>query len=157
MTSEGHSLANFNSLLNLSEMSLDTLTSAPRGRFDGIRNDHFAQTEALFTRKKFETFVHSSLTSLLSVRLREGYTVNSVRFLEESNLMEVKLTLPWKINSFIHYTVQSQWPLKGQKCRIIVHLEGECLLFKLFTLKNYFKEKCKSVYCSSKDNLQDEK
>ena len=44
---------------NLSELSLNTLTSDPRGRFDGIRNDHFAQTEALFTRKKFETFVHS--------------------------------------------------------------------------------------------------
>ena len=132
-TSE-NSLASFNSLLNLSELSLNTLTSDPRGRFDGIRNDHFAQTEALFTRKKFETFVHSSLTSLLSVRLREGYTVNSVRFLEESNLMEVKLTLPWKINSFIHYTVQSQWPLKGQKCRIIVHLEGEYQLFYIKTL-----------------------
>ena len=131
MTSEGHSLANFNSLLNLSEMSLDTLTSAPRGRFDGIRNDHFAQTEARFTRKKLDTYVHSSLTSLLSVRLREGYTVNSVRILDEANIMEVKLTLPWKINSFIHYTLQSQWPLKGHKCRILVHLEGKYFIFFL--------------------------
>ena len=124
-------MANFNSLLNLSEMSLDTLTSAPRGRFDGIRNDHFAQTEARFTRKKLDTYVHSSLTSLLSVRLREGYTVNSVRILDEANIMEVKLTLPWKINSFIHYTLQSQWPLKGHKCRILVHLEGKYFIFFL--------------------------
>ena len=126
MTTE-NSLASFSSLLNLSELSLDTLTSAPRGRFDGIRNEHFAQTEARFTRKKFETIVQSSLSSLLSVRLREGYTVNSVRIIEDSNvnLMEVKLTLPWKINSFIHYTVQSQWPLKSHKCRILVHLEGK--------------------------------
>ena len=138
MTSEGHSLANFNSLLNLSEMSLDTLTSAPRGRFDGIRNDHFAQTEARFTRKKLDTYVHSSLTSLLSVRLREGYTVNSVRILDEANIMEVKLTLPWKINSFIHYTLQSQWPLKGHKCRILVHLEGKYFIF-------FFKKKDKLI------------
>ena len=133
MTTE-NSLASFSSLLNLSELSLDTLTSAPRGRFDGIRNEHFAQTEARFTRKKFETIVQSSLSSLLSVRLREGYTVNSVRIIEDSNvnLMEVKLTLPWKINSFIHYTVQSQWPLKSHKCRILVHLEGKKIYWTKF-------------------------
>ena len=134
-------MANFNSLLNLSEMSLDTLTSAPRGRFDGIRNDHFAQTEARFTRKKLDTYVHSSLTSLLSVRLREGYTVNSVRILDEANIMEVKLTLPWKINSFIHYTLQSQWPLKGHKCRILVHLEGMYVVKISISARKFRQEK----------------
>ena len=140
MTTE-NSLASFSSLLNLSELSLDTLTSAPRGRFDGIRNEHFAQTEARFTRKKFETIVQSSLSSLLSVRLREGYTVNSVRIIEDSNvnLMEVKLTLPWKINSFIHYTVQSQWPLKSHKCRILVHLEGKKIYWTKFKVSEFLQ------------------
>ena len=62
----------------------------PRGRFNGIRNRYFSQQEARFTRKEFETGINSSLSSLLSVRLREGYTVNSVRILDESKLMEVK-------------------------------------------------------------------
>jgi hypothetical protein len=61
----------------------------PRGRFNGIRNRYFSQQEARFTRKEFETGINSSLSSLLSVRLREGYTVNSVRILDESKLMEV--------------------------------------------------------------------
>ena len=52
--------------------------------------------------------------------------------------MEVKLTLPWKINSFIHYTLQSQWPLKGHKCRILVHLEGKYFIF-------FFKKKDKLI------------
>jgi hypothetical protein len=126
-----NSLGSFGSLLNLSDLSLDTLsTAAQRGRFSGIRNSHFAETEVRFTRKKFETVIQSSLPSLLSVRLREGYTVNSVRISEEHKMMEVKLTLPWKINSFIHYTIQAHWPLteiKDQQrpsCKIQVHLEG---------------------------------
>ena len=77
------------SLLNLSEVNLDNLGLDPRGRFNGIRNRYFSQQEARFTRKEFETGINSSLSSLLSVRLREGYTVNSVRILDESKLMEV--------------------------------------------------------------------
>ena len=122
----------YGSLLNLSEVNLDTLGLAdPRGRFNGIRNRYFSQQETRFTRKEFETVINSSLSSLLSVRLREGYTVNSVRILDESKLMEVKLSLPWKINSFIHYTIQSHWPLLEKQnktsipsCRVQVHLEG---------------------------------
>ena len=97
------------SLLNLSETNLETLNVAPRGRFGGISNPYFSQQETRFSRKVFETHVNSKLSSLLSVRLREGYTVNSVRFNEEANLMEVKLTLPWKINSFIHYSIQCKF------------------------------------------------
>ena len=81
----------FGSLLNLSEVNLDTLGIDPRGRFNGIRNRYFSQQETRFTRKEFETVINSSLSSLLSVRLREGYTVNSVRIQYESNLMEVKI------------------------------------------------------------------
>lgn len=111
------------SLLNLSDQHLEELASTPRGRFSGIKNNHFALTETRFTRKKYEAIIHSSLTSLLSVRLREGYTVNSVKVLEDK--MEVKLSLPWKINSFIHYTVQATWPLpqgpqQKPSCRIQV-------------------------------------
>ena len=120
----------FGSVFNLSEIPLDSLSaSKSRGRFHGIVNPYFCQTETRFTRKKFETEINSSLTSVLSVRLREGYTVNSVKICEDSKIMEVKLTLPWKINSFIHYTMQAAWPInrseQNPSCKIQVHLEGK--------------------------------
>jgi hypothetical protein len=56
------------------------------------------------------------------LRLREGYTVNSVNI--EENIMKVKLTLPWKYHTFIHYTVFSFWPPSSRpewsRCRVEV-------------------------------------
>ncbi len=119
----------FGSLQNLSEKSIDELDKsnlATSRRFKGIQNRYFSQQETRFTCKEFDTNINSSLSSLLSVRLREGYTVNSVRIQDDSQLVEIKLTLPWKINSFIHYTIQSSWPLTkdSQRCRVQIHLEG---------------------------------
>ena len=50
--------------------------------------------------------------------------MNSVKI--HDGLMQVKLTLPWKINSFIHYAIESKWPLDKQekKSRVQVYLEG---------------------------------
>lgn len=39
-------------------------------------------------------------------RLRNGFTVNEVR-IEQDHRLHVKLTLPWKINTFIHYVIKS--------------------------------------------------
>ena len=59
-------------------------------------------------------------------RLREGYTVNSVT--HKDNEMKIKLTLPWKHQTFVHYYVTSVWPLtsgsEASKCRVEVTLEG---------------------------------
>ena len=149
---ENNLLGAFGSILNLSEASLDfpVPESAKRGRFNGIKNPYFSQTETRFTRKKYETEINSSLTSVLSVRLREGYTVNSVKINEESNLMEVKLTLPWKINSFIHYTIQAYWPIHvgcSHFCEIYWFWRG---IQKLFNCSKtcFFGGKFKFVYPS---------
>jgi hypothetical protein len=60
------------------------------------------------------------------IRLREGYTVNTVRVLD--NEIRVKLTMPWKFHTFIHYTVFSVWPSNNKpeacKCRVEVSVEG---------------------------------
>ena len=85
-----------------------------RGRFSGIKNGYFLHTnEERITKKKIETTVNSSLSSLLSCRLREGYTINEVNFSQDNSRIVVKLTLPWKISSFIHYVIDSEWPLKS--------------------------------------------
>ena len=63
---------------------------------------------------------------------REGYTLNGVQIIANSSVIEVKLSLPWKISSLIHYVIQSPWPLENQKkndeppkCRVAVLLEGD--------------------------------
>ena len=65
-------------------------------------------------------------TKMNIFRLREGYTVNSVT--HKDNEMKIKLTLPWKHQTFIHYYVTSVWPLtsgsEANKCRVEVTLEG---------------------------------
>merc|ERR1719450_1461776 len=78
------------------------------------------------THKENEMTVNTNLTSILSCRLREGYTVNTVTHKE--NEMKIRLTLPWKHQTFIHYTVLSLWPPSNlpeyNKCRVEVTLEG---------------------------------
>ena len=85
-----------------------------------------------------------SLSSLLSCRLRNGFTVNEVK-LEEENQLQVKLTLPWKINTFIHYVIKSAMSVDSENingattsstqasspqdpnCHVEVFLDGMCL------------------------------
>ena len=45
----------------------------------------------------------------------------------KDNEMKIKLTLPWKHQTFVHYYVSSLWPVQGPgagKCRVEVTLEG---------------------------------
>ncbi len=79
-------------------------------------------------RKEIETVADSSLQSLMSCRLREGYTVNEVRVVQ-GEFVEVKLSLPWKLTSMLHYVIQSAWPPtdgeSGHKCKVTIYLEGD--------------------------------
>merc|ERR1712045_589952 len=99
-----------------------------KGRFTEINNPYFtaAAQEKLIEKKRLEMTVNTNLTSILSCRLREGYTVNSV--IHKDSEMKIKLTLPWKHQTFIHYYVTSVWPLtsgpEANKCRVEVTLEG---------------------------------
>ena len=99
-----------------------------KGRYTDINNPFFneAAQEKLIEKKRLEMCVNTNLTSILSCRLREGYTVNSVS--QKENEIKIKLTLPWKHQTFIHYTVLSQWPPSNTPeyniCRVEVSLEG---------------------------------
>ena len=59
--------------------------------------------------------VQASLSSVLSVRLREGYTIKSVRFIKNGEEIEVKLVLPWRDNGKIEYIATAVWPLEKNK------------------------------------------
>lgn len=83
------------------------------------------QTEK-HTKRKMDMQVNCSLQSLLSCRLREGYTVNEVHLHQHYPVVEVKLSMPWKPDSLIHYVIQSTWPPVAESpCKISVYLEGD--------------------------------
>ena len=93
------------------------------GKYHNVYNGFFTNTNRdRFTLKKFESTVKCSLTTLLSCRLREGFTVNEVLVRSPSPLnnkskgaqksvIQVKLSLPWKISTFIHYVITADSPI----------------------------------------------
>ena len=99
-----------------------------KGAYSEIKNPYFieASEEPLIEKRRLEMTVNTNLTSILSCRMREGYTVNSVK--QNGQEMSVRLTLPWKHQSFLHYTVVSVWPIQSnpewEKCKVEVAVEG---------------------------------
>ncbi|XP_066547973.1 SZT2 subunit of KICSTOR complex isoform X3 [Amia ocellicauda] len=67
---------------------------------------------AMRRKKHTEKEVHAQLVSVVSVRLREGYTIREVNFTKGSTQLEVKLVLLWKHNMRIEYLAVASWPLE---------------------------------------------
>ncbi|XP_059140197.1 KICSTOR complex protein SZT2-like isoform X3 [Physella acuta] len=55
--------------------------------------------------------VRAGLHSVLSVRLREGYTIKSVCFKKDHSEIHVKLHFPWRDYGKIEYAASAAWPL----------------------------------------------
>ncbi|XP_020912267.1 KICSTOR complex protein SZT2 isoform X2 [Exaiptasia diaphana] len=72
-------------------------------------------------KKQMETKLHTSITSVLSVRLREGYSVQEVVITKGGKQLEVTLTLPWKQHVQIQYVAVAAWPLS--KSNRMTHVE----------------------------------
>ncbi|XP_072918888.1 KICSTOR complex protein SZT2 isoform X4 [Hemitrygon akajei] len=70
---------------------------------------------AMRRKKHAENEVHADLTSVVSVRLREGYTVKELNITKAGTQLEVKLVLLWKHNMRIEYLVVASWPLDATK------------------------------------------
>ncbi|XP_047669776.1 KICSTOR complex protein SZT2 isoform X8 [Tachysurus fulvidraco] len=62
-------------------------------------------------KKHTEKEVHADLISVLSVRLREGYTIRDISFTKGGTHLEVQLVLLWKHNMRIEYMAVASWPL----------------------------------------------
>ncbi|KAL1022662.1 hypothetical protein UPYG_G00030640 [Umbra pygmaea] len=62
-------------------------------------------------KKHAEKEVHAHLVSVVSVRLREGYTIREINLNKGGTQLEVKLVLLWKHNMHIEYLAVAQWPL----------------------------------------------
>uniref|UniRef100_A0A672N7A4 SZT2 subunit of KICSTOR complex n=1 Tax=Sinocyclocheilus grahami TaxID=75366 RepID=A0A672N7A4_SINGR len=82
-------------------------------------NEHLVSASgnpALVMRRKKHTEkeVHADLISVLSIRLREGYTIREINITKGSQL-EVKLVLLWKHNMRVEYLAVASWPLNPVK------------------------------------------
>ncbi|XP_037624889.1 KICSTOR complex protein SZT2 isoform X2 [Sebastes umbrosus] len=77
-------------------------------------------------KKHTEKEVHAHLISVVSVRLREGYTIREISLTKGGTQLEVKLVLLWKHNMHIEYLAAASWPLDQAKrtTRVEVTMEG---------------------------------
>ncbi|KAM4548799.1 KICSTOR complex protein SZT2 isoform 3-T3 [Odontesthes bonariensis] len=94
-------------------------------------NEHLVSASgnpALVMRRKKHTEkeVHAHLISVVSVRLREGYTIRDISLTKGGTQLEVKLVLLWKHNMHIEYLAAASWPLDPSKrtTRVEVTMEG---------------------------------
>ncbi|KAE8293858.1 KICSTOR complex protein SZT2 [Larimichthys crocea] len=94
-------------------------------------NEHLVSASgnpALVMRRKKHTEkeVHAHLISVVSVRLREGYTIREISLTKGGTQLEVKLVLLWKHNMHIEYLAAASWPLDPAKrtTRVEVTMEG---------------------------------
>ncbi|XP_077389391.1 SZT2 subunit of KICSTOR complex isoform X4 [Festucalex cinctus] len=94
-------------------------------------NEHLVSASgnpALVMRRKKHTEkdVHAHLISVVSVRLREGYTIRDISLTKGGSQLEVKLVLLWKHNMHIEYVASASWPLDPSKrtTRVEVTMEG---------------------------------
>ncbi|XP_049584680.1 KICSTOR complex protein SZT2 isoform X10 [Syngnathus scovelli] len=81
---------------------------------------------AMRRKKHTEKDVHAHLISVVSVRLREGYTIREIGLTKGGSQLEVKLVLLWKHNMHIEYVASAPWPLDPAKrsTRVEVTMEG---------------------------------
>ncbi|XP_026201911.1 KICSTOR complex protein SZT2 isoform X2 [Anabas testudineus] len=98
---------------------------------DRLFNEHLVSASgnpALVMRRKKHTEkeVHAHLISVVSVRLREGYTIREINLTKGGTQLEVKLVLLWKHNMHIEYLAAACWPLDPGKrtTRVEVTMEG---------------------------------
>uniref|UniRef100_A0A8C5Q215 SZT2 subunit of KICSTOR complex n=1 Tax=Leptobrachium leishanense TaxID=445787 RepID=A0A8C5Q215_9ANUR len=75
-------------------------------------------------RKHADKEIHADLISVVSVRLREGYSIRELRI--SKGVLEMKLVLLWKHNMRVEYLAIAPWPLDPSKrsTRVEVVMEG---------------------------------
>ncbi|KAK3091384.1 hypothetical protein FSP39_019468 [Pinctada imbricata] len=77
-------------------------------------------------RKHREMKLQTHMSSVLAVRLREGYTIKNITFTKGNSQIEVQLVLPWREFAKIEYSVKAEWPVDPNKRLTLVEimLEG---------------------------------
>ncbi|XP_037091100.1 KICSTOR complex protein SZT2-like [Pollicipes pollicipes] len=77
----------------------------------------------LITKHQSDGVLNSSLESVLSCRLREGYNIRAVQM--EDGAIQITLVLPWKYSIFIEYMLKSAWPPTGGDVQFELNITGK--------------------------------
>ncbi|XP_076462664.1 KICSTOR complex protein SZT2-like isoform X2 [Babylonia areolata] len=82
--------------------------------------------QEVLRKRHSERTVQAGLSDVLSVRLREGYTIREVHFLKGGSEIEVKLVLPWRDSGKVEYGATAAWPIEKNKIptKVEIFVEG---------------------------------
>ncbi|XP_075472186.1 KICSTOR complex protein SZT2 isoform X4 [Ascaphus truei] len=117
-------------------------------------NEHLVSASsnpALVMRRKKHTEkeLHADLVSVVSVRLREGYSIREINISKGGALLEVKLVLLWKHNMRIEYLAVAPWPLDASKRNTLVEVMMEGSYDILHDISCTMKKPITSMYRTS--------
>ncbi|KAJ3640250.1 hypothetical protein Zmor_003559 [Zophobas morio] len=88
------------------------------------RNDSFYshKTPILLSKRQTDENTSASILLLLSRRMREGFAVDSINYI--NGVIEVQLSLQWKSLIYIIYKVSSQWPVVKNSTHLEVFISA---------------------------------
>ncbi|XP_028404501.1 KICSTOR complex protein SZT2-like [Dendronephthya gigantea] len=104
-----------------------------------------ALTEQLIRKELSGKTLRTAISNVLSIRLREGYCVKDIAFVEGGKELVVKLLLLVKQNAYIEYTATASWPvpLSNAQTKIKIDVLGTygflCDVFpkQIYSMKPY--------------------
>uniref|UniRef100_A0A0N7ZXW0 Protein SZT2 n=1 Tax=Daphnia magna TaxID=35525 RepID=A0A0N7ZXW0_9CRUS len=88
-----------------------------------LSNRCFESSAIHRVKKKVSDYpVNCSLHSVLSCRLREGFTIKEVHL--DDDVVEVHLALPWRPSIQVEYSIRGQWPITQGTVRCGISVQG---------------------------------
>ncbi|OQV19058.1 Protein SZT2 [Hypsibius exemplaris] len=102
---------------------------------DGVTGDLVNQPDSLAYEAPGGRIIHQrysprstldlSVGALLSIRLREGFTIKSVAFSKGNSHIDMVLTMPWKPEISLEYRIGAAWPpTDGTPVTVEIHVEA---------------------------------
>uniref|UniRef100_A0A1I8IGA2 Small ribosomal subunit protein uS12m n=1 Tax=Macrostomum lignano TaxID=282301 RepID=A0A1I8IGA2_9PLAT len=91
-----------------------------------------------------------SFLAILSVRLREGYTIRRFQLLKGNTEIELELSLAWRPGVSMLYTLHSDWPPERSTATLVsAACEGSAdYLYRLSEARSRMSRQCAQLRCS---------
>ncbi|CAG9828371.1 unnamed protein product [Diabrotica balteata] len=97
---------------------------------------------SLLSKRQTDDNVSASILLLLSRRIREGFTIDNIFYMNGN--LEIKLILQWKASIYVHYRVRSQWPASKNITHFEVYISAPYEF--LHDITCIIKKESKSLY-----------
>ncbi|XP_056646993.1 KICSTOR complex protein SZT2-like isoform X1 [Diorhabda sublineata] len=97
---------------------------------------------SLLSKRQTEDNTSASIMLLLSRRIREGFTVDNIFYMNGN--LEIKLILQWKSSIYVHYKLRSYWPAAKNITHFEVYISAPYEF--LHDITCIMKKESKSLY-----------